>query len=124
MKQLQHTQKELDATLRNTTALTASNGSLKATLDATHQLEEWIHTCQFPSQMILRRERLHRRNDCHDPGTDMEQRLNLWILTRRCWRKRRSLKRLHPLMAMACQHQASVQILGVQWHANACRQGS
>ncbi|NBT74058.1 MAG: MCE family protein [Betaproteobacteria bacterium] len=44
LKQLSSTQKELQATLRNTTALTASNGSLKATLDATQQLAQTMNT--------------------------------------------------------------------------------
>ena len=54
MKQLQRTQKELHATLRNTTALTASNGSLKATLDATHQLAQTMNSQVSATAPVMR----------------------------------------------------------------------
>ena len=54
LKQLSSTQKELQATLRNTTALTASNGSLKATLDATHQLAKTMSTQMNATAPVMR----------------------------------------------------------------------
>ena len=91
-------------------------------VDATLQWEVWTHMCQPLNLTLLRRERLHRRIDCHGPETDMEQRQNLWTLKGRCWR--RSLKRLLPLMSKACQCLEGAQTHDVQCHANAHRQGS
>lgn len=54
LKQLSSTQQELQATLRNTTALTASNGSLQATLDATHQLAKTMNTQVSDTAPVMR----------------------------------------------------------------------
>ena len=72
MKQLQRTQKELHATLRNTTALTASNGSLKATLDATHQLAQTMNSQVSATAPVMREAMGSVAADVHAVGESTE----------------------------------------------------